>query len=864
MSLMFGAVTGYISTSPQAAAYNVAGLTNGNQEILADPNRPLVYLAHPEGNSLDFINSTTGQVENTITVGTQPTSIDLSSNGAILYVAISGENGIKLVSVTTRSVTRTISLNFAPLSIQAGRSDRLYVSGLRDSLVRVIDESSGKVVNSVDAVRPVILEVSPDGNTLLTAGGMLDPVPVSKYSIATDTPSLLATDWTDLGDNFQQMAVDWTKGIVYVACGGPYGLTIAHLSDLAWAGFLPMEAYTGGVALAKDGQTVFGVNSWYAEGYIWGFNTTSLSLVGKIPAGPDAAGLAVAGDLKSAYITMPGLKRFPLCPSISPLQPGIGLILGYTPNYVSAQLVQGIPRTNLANTSVLLDSTALTTSMPTGDELRGAVSGFLPDGIHSVNASVLWRGERYWANWSFNVSRSSPLAMKPTLEPIEPVPGGVYDTPPVLATAMINMTTPDTTISSGAMWVDDLPIYTSVSTDALNGNISTIGPNSYGNHTITASILWDNGLGSAWVNWTFVIQRPPSISALYPVPNSTLDISPDHIDIAIDPGDPEVLVEVTCWLDNVSIATSLLSITTARAMISGPLTVGWHSVSASYTWEGTTHYISWGFYVAQAQMPLDLTLVRYENPAGFAMPVPQSWSRSENETVSGNTFQLVLRGPIYNSFQTNILVATEEDSSVRETNSYLQDQVDGTIQELADQGNYVNLVEGPNFTRIANHSGVVFAIKWNSLNITQKLAFVVSEELGRYWMLTFSIDTDMYAQYNATFNSMIAGFEITLKTQKISGWTSGLLEELTGITLAAAAGGIAGLLLWISRRRRVTYGSPQTQEIQLAQPLSWSTGAGQFVCPRCMQSNLPGAMFCSRCGIQLPPIQPPGKNPPGN
>ena len=249
--------------------------------------------------------------------------------------------------------------------------------------------------------------------------------------------------------------------------------------------------------------------------------------------------------------------------------------------------------------------------------------------------------------------------------------------------------------------------------------------------------------------------------------------------------------------------------------------------------------------------------------AGFALPVPQNWSLAENQTISGETFQLILRGPIYNGFQTNILVATQEDSSARESNGYLESQVDATIKGLEDQGINVTLVEGPDFIQIANHSGVVFAIRWSSMTITQKLVFLVSEELGRYWILTFSIDTDMYAQYNATFNSMIAGFEITLEPRKTGGSMSAPSEELIGIIVAVVAGGIAGLATWTSRKRRVTYSRSQAQEIPVAQLADSGIEGGQLVCQQCMQSNPPGAMFCSRCGIQLRPVQHPGRNPPG-
>src|SRR5437870_12849334 len=67
------------------------GSINGDQEILADPVRPMIYWAHPDGSTLSFLDAFTGNELSSVVVGLGPMSVDLSSDGTRLYVAVSGE-----------------------------------------------------------------------------------------------------------------------------------------------------------------------------------------------------------------------------------------------------------------------------------------------------------------------------------------------------------------------------------------------------------------------------------------------------------------------------------------------------------------------------------------------------------------------------------------------------------------------------------------------------------------------------------------------------------------------------------------------------------------------------------------------------
>src|SRR5436309_13317892 len=76
-----------------AMAYKTPGgwSINGDQEILADPVRPIIYWAHPLGNTLSFLDAFTGTEVSRLTVGQGPMSVGLRWDGSRLSVAVSGE-----------------------------------------------------------------------------------------------------------------------------------------------------------------------------------------------------------------------------------------------------------------------------------------------------------------------------------------------------------------------------------------------------------------------------------------------------------------------------------------------------------------------------------------------------------------------------------------------------------------------------------------------------------------------------------------------------------------------------------------------------------------------------------------------------
>src|SRR2546426_9107056 len=114
LSAAWSAVSSVVASPDQGHPLTPAVAGGGTHEILPDPRRPLIYQVGV-GDSLWYLNASTGQYLDSVFVGPSATSIDPSADGNFLYVAVSGANQTVVVDIDARRVVRTINLAFSPL-----------------------------------------------------------------------------------------------------------------------------------------------------------------------------------------------------------------------------------------------------------------------------------------------------------------------------------------------------------------------------------------------------------------------------------------------------------------------------------------------------------------------------------------------------------------------------------------------------------------------------------------------------------------------------------------------------------------------------------------------------------------------------
>ncbi|HYY47349.1 MAG TPA: PKD domain-containing protein [Thermoplasmata archaeon] len=254
-------------------------------------------------------------------------------------------------------------------------------------------------------------------------------------------------------------------------------------------------------------------------------------------------------------------------------------------------------------------------------------------------------------------------------------------------------------------------------------------------------------------------------------------------------------------------------------------------------------------YQAVIEIVARIPLTPYSDPSGFSVPVPETWSRRTNVEVEGHVIELVLLAPYDGSFRTNILIDTDVDSTLRESDASLLGYADDTISDIRANDPSSIVTEQPHVRVLGGHGAVVFAVQRPTTDLIQKIALVVSEPHAHYWLLILTTTKTAYEVTNLAFEEMLSGFEITLAPAG-TGAAPVFARIISGIAAATIiAALLVGLALWSRSLRR----KPSQGLTMLPGPVGVglpSNSPGGF-CGHCGASSLPGAHFCVQCGASF-------------
>lgn len=845
--------TGIVSPIEETSGYTVmGGGVNGNQEIMADPNRPCIYYVDPVGSTLTFLDTETDQSES-IEVGDAPMSVDISPDGSSLYVSISGENKIVVVSIDLREVTREIALDFSPLSVRIGRPDRLYATCMDETLelIRIIDEGTGAVENTISVSYTCALEVSPDGDTLIAVSLGTSPVKVSKYSIMTDNAHLSAEDDHDLGSNFQQMAVDWANDRLYLASGAPYGLETLSLDTLDRIGFLPMAPYPRTLALAANSSIVCGVSETPYDCSLFIFNTTTEALLAEAALDPHAVMCVLPNDLYGIYLASEllesGLRRVDFGPMCIPSSPAQDSVLGYAPEYVSYTVQQGILVSTPPVMNMTVDGSQHIAWANTMDRYFAELSSSLAPGPHEVSVPVAFFDSTKWFNWSFVIDPESETAVTPSVEPYQPDPNSDLALGTFIIRARVEMPDPAPISYSVTIEMDGELLATELDESVL-GMVykATVYDPTTGTHEATAAIAWD--LGNESCSWSFTVRIFPSITAVTPQPDSFWLTTVSRISVTVDLGEPRVTIESAEITVDGELALHMPLFSDDDTFVwspSQPVGPGVHTLSVNMQTDiGMQLSRVWSFEVSDAA-----SMRVYSHPTkGYNISAPTTWDASIDEQIEGTVLDFTFRGPMHDDFLTNIIVASDTDSQVEETNDYLVSQYELTLAELEDEGIRFWVAETPSLFTVSTHLGLRFAIEWNDYDIKQTVAIIADERRDLQIAITLSSSGAAHDRFLPVFHAVVDSLLIDDPAEDDGPLLSPDVALTLGLAAAMGIGAVVAVIvavLVVAPRRRGNRGDAPVHP--LADPQE-----GVF-CIYCGSRVAPGATSCSNCGREIPP-----------
>ncbi len=240
---------------------------------------------------------------------------------------------------------------------------------------------------------------------------------------------------------------------------------------------------------------------------------------------------------------------------------------------------------------------------------------------------------------------------------------------------------------------------------------------------------------------------------------------------------------------------------------------------------------------------LSFTLAQISYPGkNFRLLVPESWSVEwDYDFGELGTVDLLVMGPTIDSFQTNIIVESEEQR-VEESDEFLLETASETVELLLHEFPIL-VVHQPEVISTNQSRAVYFAIEHLDVPVHQMIAIYVNESISRTWALIASLPASAAESYEPVIMDIIRSFEIL----EAPAPTPTPIPPLVYVALGAAAVVGAGAALWVLRRRRRPVEPPPSQLELTVRPTQITPPSAEP--PK--EVLYPQQRFCSECGSRL-------------
>ncbi len=255
---------------------------------------------------LTFFSSPYAQadsVEGTISVGTSPLEIAITSDNATAYVTNYGSGNISVIDLATNQVTNTISVGVAsePFGIVLSPDNsKAYVALTGSDAVKVIDLSSATITNTISVGDgPIEIALTPDAAYAYVAN--FYGASVSKINLATN----LVTNTINLAADSRPrgIAINPAGTKAYTANGGG-GVSEINLANNSVTNIVTTDSQIMDIVIDSDG------NKAYATGYNLGnvevIDLATSTVANRIPlsAGHTRSwGIAIEPTEKYVYVS---------------------------------------------------------------------------------------------------------------------------------------------------------------------------------------------------------------------------------------------------------------------------------------------------------------------------------------------------------------------------------------------------------------------------------------------------------------------------------------------------------------------------------------------------------------------------------
>lgn len=244
-------------------------------------------------NSVSLVNTETGLLDSTISVGTKPHGVALTPDGKYAYVTNTQSHNVSVITMATKTVTNTIPVGTLPEGIVASPDGKyMYVNNRGSNTVSVIDTTTNATVGSAIAVGtyPSRITITPNGQYLYVANYQSSNVSVISTSSRTVVKTI-ATSASPLG---AQVSPDGRYVYVthYISGNGSLSIIDTVTNTVTKSGIV-LGNYPTDIAFAKDGKYAY-ISNFNSTVHVIDTKTQTVAKI--IPLGINPQGIVLSPD----------------------------------------------------------------------------------------------------------------------------------------------------------------------------------------------------------------------------------------------------------------------------------------------------------------------------------------------------------------------------------------------------------------------------------------------------------------------------------------------------------------------------------------------------------------------------------------
>jgi YVTN family beta-propeller protein len=273
--------------------------TSPQQTLAITQTGPFAYVANINSNTVSVINIPTGQVVNSIPVGSGPWGTAISPDQTQVYITNNHGNSVSVINAASGSVVATIPVQSSPFGVSfTPDGSGVYVVNGSSNTVSVINPATQTVVATVPVQNsPVGVAMAPTSNGTFayvtnSASNTVSVIAVGSSTVVQTIPVGTGPRWVTVSPNSM-----WA----YVENAGSNNVSVISIATNQVTATIPVGTSPFGAAFTPDNSTVYVANG--GSNSVSVIDTQSGTVIGTVAGLNNPVQVTLTMDGASAYVT---------------------------------------------------------------------------------------------------------------------------------------------------------------------------------------------------------------------------------------------------------------------------------------------------------------------------------------------------------------------------------------------------------------------------------------------------------------------------------------------------------------------------------------------------------------------------------